>query len=92
MDWFCATYKTATGNRYIVSGGKDGATVKRLLRQLDGDGRDPVAELQAATGAMLADPWGRERASIGLLAGQINTWRSKARPEQSRENRYASGF
>ena len=92
IDAFSEAYTASTGNAYVVVWGKDSATVKRLLRQLDGAGVDPVAELQAATAAMLADAWGRERASIGLLAAQINTWRSKARPEQSREAHYASGF
>jgi hypothetical protein len=74
IDFFAKTYREALGREYVVTPGKDGATIKRLLRSVDGDGKDPVAELQRATGAMLADPWGRDRASIGLLAGQINTW------------------
>jgi hypothetical protein len=74
VDCFCKTYGDSLGRAYIVTPGKDGATIKRLLRGLGGDGRDPLAELQMATAAMLADEWGRERASIGLLAAQINTW------------------
>jgi DNA-binding transcriptional ArsR family regulator len=74
IDWFSTAYKTALGRPYIVAAGKDGAIVKRLLRGLNGDGQDPVAALQDAAGAMFADDWGRSRASIGLLASQINTW------------------
>jgi hypothetical protein len=64
--------------------------VKRLLRKLDGDGRDPLVELQAAAEAMLADGWGRDRASIGLLSSQVNTWRKKAPKPVG--DKYAHGF
>jgi hypothetical protein len=77
FDWFSTAYKAATGNAYIVvSGAKDGALIKKLLGRLDGD--DPLAGLQAAAQAMLADDWGRDGASIGLLASQINRWRKKS--------------
>jgi len=92
IDFFCKTYAAAVGKPYIVTGGKDGATIKRLLAAVGGNGIDPLQELQQATGNMLADTWGRGRASIGLLASQINSWRSKATStpgdddEQSRRN------
>lgn len=72
VDAFCALYERETGTRYLVQGGKDGATVKRLLKDLS------VSELHDAAGAMLKDEWGGERASIGLLSSQINNWRQKA--------------
>jgi len=78
IDWFVAEYGAVLGRGYIVAGGKDGATVKRLLKAM------ALPELQKAAKAMMADPWGRERASIGLLASQINAWRgtpsTKANP------------
>jgi len=79
IDFFVTAYAQAVGRPYIVAGGKDGATVKRLLAALDREGIDAAAELQRATRNMLADGWGRERANIGLLASQINTWRGQAR-------------
>jgi hypothetical protein len=68
------------GRTYIVKHGKDGKTVKDLLGSMDGDGICALAELKAAARVMLADPWGRDRASIGLLASQINTWRGGGKP------------
>jgi hypothetical protein len=76
LDSFCKSYAEVLGRPYIVQDGKDGKLVKRLLKSLDGNGSaDAPAELQRAAGNMLADSWGRERASIGLLVSQINTWR-----------------
>jgi len=69
IDFFCTAYAEALGRPYVVNGAKDGATVKRLLRSLSLD------ELQRAAGAMFCDEWGKERASVGLLASQINSWR-----------------
>lgn len=90
IDWFCKAHQTATGISYVICGAKDGALVKGLLRKLDGDGRDPLVDLQAAADAMFADGWGRERASIGLLSSQINTWRKKAPKPVG--DKYAHGF
>lgn len=73
IAWFCEAYQDMLGRAYVVVGGKDGATVKRLLKSLSLD------ELKTAAKKMLADPWGKERASIGLLASQINTWRGGTR-------------
>jgi hypothetical protein len=73
IDWFCATYKATLGRDYVVVGAKDGATIKRLLRSLSPD------ELQRAARNMLADSWGKDRASIGLLGSQINTWRGEVK-------------
>lgn len=72
LDFFCKTYADTAGRPYVVNGGKDGATIKRLLQSLS------LEELQQATGNMLADPWGKEKADIGLLASKINSWRGKA--------------
>jgi hypothetical protein len=77
IDWFSQTYKAALRRPYVLSGGKDGATVKRLLHALDGNG-DALAELQQAARNMLADPWGKDRADVGLLGSKINSWLGKA--------------
>ena len=74
LDFFCKAYTDAVGKPYIVNGGKDGATIKRLLRALDGNGFDALAELQRAARNMLADRWGRDKGDIGLLANKINSW------------------
>ena len=68
IDWFAAEYHRALGRTYIVTGGKDGATAKRLLKSLSLD------QMKQATASMLSDQWGRQKASIGLLASQINAW------------------
>lgn len=68
IDWFSEAYQAAQRRPYIVSYGKEGRLVKRLLQSLSPD------ELRAATRNMLADKWGKEKASIGLLSSQINTW------------------
>lgn len=78
IGWFSQEFAKAQGRPYIVSGGKDGATVKRLLRSLDGNGRDALTELQQAARNMLADEWGKTKADIGLLGSKINSWRSPA--------------
>jgi hypothetical protein len=70
------------GHPYIVCGAKDGQTAKRLLRVIGG-GDEAVERLLDAARAMLADPWGRERASIGLLSSSINTWVRRALPPES---------
>lgn len=69
IDWFSQRYRAALGRPYIVISGKDGAIIKQLLQS------QSVNELQQAAGNMLADGWGKEHASVGLLANQINTWR-----------------
>jgi hypothetical protein len=81
VGWFCEAYQKVRGVKYFVQGAKDGAMVKRLLQTLSPE------ELKAAAQAMLADSWGSQRASIGLLSSQINAWRGqpqkaagKARP------------
>lgn len=84
IDGFCEVYQEAKGKAYIVAGGKDGATVKRLLKSLSPD------DLMQATRNMLADPWGREKACIGLLGSQINTWHSNGKGAKAHD--YANGF
>ena len=74
VEWFCDEYQRQTGIAYDFQGGKDGAALKALLKKYT------VKELQAMTTAMLADPWGRENASIALLRSQVNRWRQKAAP------------
>ena len=74
VEWFCDEYQRQTGIAYDFQGGKDGAALKALLKKYT------VKELQAMATAMLADPWGRENASIALLRGQVNRWRQKAKP------------
>ena len=74
IDWFSVTYQQATGQKYVVAGGKDGTLVKRLLASLGGNGVDPLEELQRAARTMLADNWGKDRADIGLLSAKINSW------------------
>ncbi len=86
LNWFCETYQQAKGIAYVVQGGKDQATVKRLLRSVTPE------ELQQASQAMLADAWGGERAAIGLLASQINTWRGKRTMKGHAQDDYARGF
>lgn len=73
IAWFCEAFEKARGVKYIVQGAKDGATVKRLLSTLAPD------EIKSAAHVMLADDWGGQRASIGLLSSQINAWRGKTR-------------
>lgn len=82
IDFFTKAYSETLGRPYIVTGGKDGATAKRLLLKLDGVERCALAALKKAALNMLADDWGRERASVGLLSSQLNTWRGNgtARP------------
>jgi hypothetical protein len=95
IDCFCADYQEAKGQAYIVAGGKDGATIKRLLAALDRD-RAVVcglAELKRAARAMLNDhKWGRENASLGLLCGQINKWRGNGRRHERRTQDFKNGF
>lgn len=78
LDFFENAYVEALGKPYIVNFAKDGATIKRLLRSLDGKCADPLADLQRAARNMLADSWARDRADIGLLAGKINSWLPRA--------------
>jgi DNA-binding transcriptional ArsR family regulator len=94
IDSFCQSYQEARGKAYIVTGSKDGATVKRLLAALDADtAGGGLAELKRAALAMLADhKWGRERASIGLLSSQINTWRGNGHGKRGTGDGYANGF
>lgn len=79
FDWWATAYKAAVGRDYLFAGAKEGKNVKDLLRKLgNGDGvTEPLAELQAAATTMLADRYGRENASIGLLTSQINQWRTR---------------
>jgi hypothetical protein len=87
IDWFAGEYKTSQDRTYIVLGGKDGATIKRLLQSLS------LSELQEAAKNMLADTWGKDRASIGVLASQINTWRGKKpRSKERTDHDYSKGF
>lgn len=74
IDWFAAEYLRAQGRAYILAGAKDGGLVKTLLGRLEGNGHDPLALLQQATKRMMMDEWGGSRASIGVLASQINLW------------------
>ena len=68
LDFFCKTYADTVGRPYVVTGGKDGATVKRLLRTVSPE------DLQRAARNMLADAWARDKADIGLLASKVNSW------------------
>jgi len=68
VQWFCEEYQRVKKRPYIVSHGKDQKIVKTLLQQLT------VDQLKLATTAMLADPWGGPRASIGLLLSGLNQW------------------
>ena len=86
IEFFCGEYQGAIGRKYIVSGAKDGALVKSLLGKLSLD------ELKQATRNMLADSWGRERASIGLLSSQINTWLGAETAEKRAERQFLSQF
>ncbi len=85
IDWFFERFKREFGRAYIVSGGKDGMAVKSLLGAIGREpGVEPLAELQRATEQMLADSWGRDKASIGLLRSSINKWRARDPvPQQS---------
>lgn len=74
---FCEAYEAALGRPYIVTGGKDGANVKRMLSALDRVEICALSALKQSAGRMLDDPWGRERASIGLLSSQLNSWRGE---------------
>ena len=74
IDWFADAYLQATGQKYVVAGGKEGALVKRLLASLSGNGVDTLEELQRAARTMMADDWGKDRADIGLLSAKINSW------------------
>lgn len=77
IDWFFKQYQQHLGRKYIVSGGKEGTLVKRLLEQMT------LAELKEAAVCMFTDDWARqfEIASIGLLSSQINTWRRTKTPQ-----------
>ena len=74
IDWFCEAYRSACGRGYIVQGSKDGGLVKGLLKRLDAADGDGLTAMKRAAEAMLADSWGKSRASVGLLASQINAW------------------
>ncbi len=74
IAWFAETYQHQKGEKYIVQGGKDGAAVKRLLRQLGGNGVDPMTKLKTAAANMLADDWGSRNGDLGVLASKINSW------------------
>ncbi len=86
LDFFCKTYAEKLDRPYIVTGGKDGTIIKRLLQSV------PLEELQQAARNMLADAWGKDRASIGLLSSQINTWRGKSSAGKGQSNDYSNGF
>jgi hypothetical protein len=83
IDGFYRRYETAMGHKYIVQGGKDGTAAKRLLKALDAEGVDPWPVLVDATAAMFADKFWRGKASIAVLAAQINAFRSVATPPAS---------
>lgn len=76
IDQFCEEYQQRLGRKYIVQGGRDGMTVKRLLQALDRqyDAGQATSELMKAAVHMMSDQWGSSRASIGLLSSQINAW------------------
>ncbi|MEI7836726.1 MAG: helix-turn-helix domain-containing protein [Planctomycetota bacterium] len=74
IDWFVTKHLEATGRKYIVAGGKDGKLVKTLLAAIG------LGELQRAAAAMLSDPWGRDKADVGLLSSQINRWTKAGTP------------
>ena len=87
LDFFCAAYLEAHGRKYLVARGKDAGIVKGLLARLDGNG-DGLPELKAAAAAMLADAkYGRDNASLAVLAGQINSWCAKAHKERTHVRR-----
>ena len=90
IDLFSKSFQTAQGRSYVVTGAKDGATVKRLLAAMDREGLDALAELQRAAGNMLADDWACDKASIGLLSAQINKWRGK--PTTTSQRRKPASF
>ena len=73
IDWFTVEYEQTIGRAYVVAGGKDGQLIKSLLGKVGARG-DALAELQRAARNMFADPWGKDRADIGLLSSKINTW------------------
>jgi len=76
---FASEYKHTLGRDYIIVHKKDEKIVKSMLQALGGNGADPVDVLVDATRTMLADEWGREAASIGILLSQINRWRGGGR-------------
>ncbi len=77
IDWFFVRFREVHGRKYIVSGGEEGATVKRLLRAFDNDEavQDSLAALKDATENMLADSFWSSRASVRVLGSHINKWR-----------------
>lgn len=81
-SFFTELHEKELGRPYIFSDGKDENLIKALLRKLDSNGNDPLAELQRASRNMLADPWGKKRADIGLLCSKINSWLGD--PEQAK--------
>ena len=91
IDRFSEIYESQVEQKYIVAGAKDGKIVKQLLKALDGKVTDPMAELERATRNMLTDQWGRSRASIGLLASQINTWRNGTAKTKPTGGNYPEG-
>ena len=72
IEWFFDEYQRVRGVKYIVQGGKDAKNVQRLLRSMS------LEELQQAAAKMFSDPWGKDKADIGLLTSKINTWRGGA--------------
>ena len=88
LGFFCSEYKATRGQEYIVSGGKDGALVKRLLKALDGQAICGLFGLKKAARYMLDDGWASDKASVGLLASQINTWRGNGQHGSQSKGRY----
>lgn len=87
LDYFCQAYKERHSRDYLVNGGKDGETIKRLLSALDKTDICALAALKKAARTMLADEWGGPKASIGLLSSQLNTWRGDG-PGKRRGRRF----
>jgi len=79
VEWWCKTYQETFGTKYVFAGAKDGQLVGDLLRKTGG-----LAALQAAAENMLADPWGRDKADIGLLSSKLNNWLKPARASPAR--------
>ena len=71
IEFFHTEYEKALGRKYIMAPAKEGKLIKDLLKQLSLD------ELKRAALNMLANPWARDKADIGLLKSKINTWQNR---------------
>lgn len=81
IDWFCVQYEKEFGRKYVVCGGKDGLSVKRVIRALDREGVKGGEVLATATAAMFKDEFWREKSGLSVLAGQINVFRATKEKE-----------